>query len=497
VFFDKMMKTLCIALIVAVVVASLDVADAEAQKYVEFDKDLKFSVFSDTACDKAECAGRNIFKWQTFSGTTTPDTTCADWSCQGTVTDQTCSRECTPKVGDKFTETYKAPADAKWACEAYDCDAKTSCKRKCKKVTPEVKIECDKQASDNSLGCAIGRTVTETLNGTTVVRTKLAGVTVKLGRCSVTSDADGAFRICIQPGSATTEYAKTGYVGTSVRSTLEAGKDENVGDVLLQQVCDSKAKLTGRIRNAVNKSAVVGMIVTALPGVGSTTGSGGATATTDAEGQFTIDGLASGTYTLTGRKDGFEDVSVQAATICSKTTATPDLIAAPKLTSDQLMRAVLAWGKQPLDLDLHLVIKDIGGIGKNEVHSRVNWMDVGTSGAPYYAALDVDEMDGNGPETITVYKALPHEYRFYVHNYSLGPLITKSGATVTIYKFGTVGVWNKYTVPSTPCDEDKANPNCDEVDVCKCEYWDIMTWNGKTNQATSINKVQVKEPIPL
>ena len=73
------------------------------------------------------------------------------------------------------------------------------------------------------------------------------------------------------------------------------------------------------------------------------------------------------------------------------------------------LRVVLDWGNKPNDLDAHLT-------KSNDYHISFRNMKVNNDNT---AKLDRDDLDGFGPETITVSNINTNsEYFYYVHNYS-------------------------------------------------------------------------------
>ena len=109
------------------------------------------------------------------------------------------------------------------------------------------------------------------------------------------------------------------------------------------------------------------------------------------------------------------------------------------------LRIVLNWSDRPEDLDSHLVTPEING----ETH-HLYWYTADSyhvESSPYIN-LDVDDVDGYGPETITINQLFSGTYMYSVHEYygSSGSL-TSSDATVTIYdQFGVV---EQVDVPSS------------------------------------------------
>jgi uncharacterized protein YfaP (DUF2135 family) len=122
--------------------------------------------------------------------------------------------------------------------------------------------------------------------------------------------------------------------------------------------------------------------------------------TTDPEGQATFPNvvLADPTALVIVRKEGYSDLVAKCPCIGMTYALSPIM--------DNLdgMRIVLNWGRNPADLDGHLAFP----------HNHVSFSH--SSGAD--AQLDVDHMDGFGPETITIARKHPGErYVYAVHDF--------------------------------------------------------------------------------
>jgi len=92
------------------------------------------------------------------------------------------------------------------------------------------------------------------------------------------------------------------------------------------------------------------------------------------------------------------------------------------------VRIILDWGETPRDLDAHLV-------KENGYHISFRNLVVSQDGV---ARLDRDDLDGFGPETITISAVdKTKRYRYHVHNYSNrnggAEPITRSRAAVRVY----------------------------------------------------------------
>lgn len=95
-------------------------------------------------------------------------------------------------------------------------------------------------------------------------------------------------------------------------------------------------------------------------------------------------------------------------------------------------RFVLCWGDRPVDLDAHLVGPDLSGaLFHISFRNMRSW-----SGRHF---LDVDDMDGYGPETITLTRLDNGTYDFYVHDWTNqskagSGALAASGAKVKVYR---------------------------------------------------------------
>jgi uncharacterized protein YfaP (DUF2135 family) len=100
-------------------------------------------------------------------------------------------------------------------------------------------------------------------------------------------------------------------------------------------------------------------------------------------------------------------------------------------------RAILRWGTEPRDLDTYLYYP--GGELVQYSHK------IGTDGK---VILDLDDRDGNGPETLTINFDLPvgQFYHYLVYNYSNAPDLNVSGANVVVYNGDSL--IHTYNVPT-------------------------------------------------
>ena len=107
---------------------------------------------------------------------------------------------------------------------------------------------------------------------------------------------------------------------------------------------------------------------------------------------------------------------------------------------EPLATAMLTWSNTPSDLDSHMT-------GPTGLH--VYYQARGNATTSPYAKLDTDDVDGYGPEIVTLTRLEAGTYRFSVHNYSgqsNGP-IQSSQAVVNLVVPRT-GVIRRYDVPT-------------------------------------------------
>ncbi|MDA3867792.1 MAG: carboxypeptidase regulatory-like domain-containing protein [Salinivirgaceae bacterium] len=129
--------------------------------------------------------------------------------------------------------------------------------------------------------------------------------------------------------------------------------------------------------------------------------------TTDEEGKIRFPNQPDGYLEVTFKKEGYItatfDVEIVAEMIFFNRFSM-----SPKMDIGH-MRIVLDWDQTPADLDAHLV-------KENNYHISYRNTQVLSDGT---GRLDRDDMDGYGPETITISDIDDNaNYEYYVHNYS-------------------------------------------------------------------------------
>lgn len=130
---------------------------------------------------------------------------------------------------------------------------------------------------------------------------------------------------------------------------------------------------------------------------------------TDETGTFTIDGIATGSYTFTVTAEGLLNFVIEDFEVGEGMNTVPQ-IAVAEAPPAGAFRIVLSWGDSPRDLDSHLTGPD-GNDGRFHVYyANREFGDV--------ADLDRDDVTSFGPETITVTPETDGMYRYSVFNFT-------------------------------------------------------------------------------
>ena len=148
---------------------------------------------------------------------------------------------------------------------------------------------------------------------------------------------------------------------------------------------------------------------------------------TDSAGRVLFPTQPDGMFRVIFEKEGYIK-SLFKVEVIAETIFKNRLIVSQKMDIEQF-RVVVDWDNAPADLDSHFV--KTGGYHISFRNTRV--LADGTG------MLDRDDMDGNGPETITVQSIdADSEYTYFVHNYSAkidatATPLARSKATVRVY----------------------------------------------------------------
>jgi hypothetical protein len=286
-------------------------------------------------------------------------------------------------------------------------------------------------------------------------QTGLAGVTVDVLDAgtgglvtSVTTASDGSYTTgALVPAVYQIQVTLSGYVTTTLfDATLSGSGTTTLPVIPLAPDTRTPGSLSGTVKDATNNAQIPNATVELRGGVNATTGTPLATITTDGAGAFNFSQLAPGTYTLVGGSSGYVNGSRTSVVLGSQTIAGQDLFLSPAGSSD--IRMVLTWGAVPSDLDSHLTGPDSTG-GRFHVY----YASQGSLTSDPYAALDVDQTNSFGPETITITRQATGVYRYSVHDFTNEGVVPSSalaasGARVDLYISGTLV--RQFNVPNLP-----------------------------------------------
>lgn len=169
--------------------------------------------------------------------------------------------------------------------------------------------------------------------------------------------------------------------------------------------------ITGQVTDASNGSPIPGATVSVDTGESDTT---------DGSGMYTIPNVPAGNREVTAQAVGYLS-STRSAIVTDGNTTVVNFALAP--AGGGAIRAVLSWTAIPRDLDLH-VSGPVSGNPGARFHVYYSNAAVRDDTGDPYCELDVDDVDGNGPETQTITVSdsegdyVAGTYRVWVHNFS-------------------------------------------------------------------------------
>ena len=104
-------------------------------------------------------------------------------------------------------------------------------------------------------------------------------------------------------------------------------------------------------------------------------------------------------------------------------------------TTPVIVRRVLSWEANPRDLDSHLdVPANASGNAHHIAYYNRGSNDTDPSRNAAGSYLDVDDVDGHGPETTTIVIPRPGYYLFAIHKYAGNRDLNTSEAVVRVYQ---------------------------------------------------------------
>lgn len=194
--------------------------------------------------------------------------------------------------------------------------------------------------------------------------------------------------------------------------------------------------ITGSVRDATTNYIIVGATVELRAGANNVTGAPLATTITNSDGEYQFQSRQYGVYTVRATSTSYAAGSVTITVVTTNVRAPITFLSPGSVTI--AWRFVLSWGATPYDLDAHLT----GPITNSGNRFHVYWGSEGSVAQSPFAALDVDALQGYGPETITLHQQIAGVYRFYVDNFDYPsngvPELRASNVRVDVYKGNTL-----------------------------------------------------------
>ncbi|PNR96823.1 carboxypeptidase regulatory-like domain-containing protein [Petrotoga sp. 9PWA.NaAc.5.4] len=194
---------------------------------------------------------------------------------------------------------------------------------------------------------------------------------------------------------------------------------------------------------------VTGIVTDATNGQpinGATVKSGDISATTGADGKYTLNKVPTSNTTIQASKSGYIALSYPLS-LAENEQKVVNFALSPALSANETFRIVLTWGQDPRDLDSHLLVPTSDSNASQGYHIYYNNRGTNNSDQYPYAYLDIDDTTSFGPETVTIYRRLNQPYKYYVHHYAGTGQLNTSSAVVSIYNQN--GLVKTYNVPSS------------------------------------------------
>ena len=273
------------------------------------------------------------------------------------------------------------------------------------------------------------------------------------------TSADGTFQLknC-RAGATDFEVFATNFARRIVPVELASDKPTAMGDVSLS----SGLSISGSVINAINEDTVPDVVVS-IDGTDITN-------TTSPRGTFALEAVPPRSLTVQFNAEGYypETLTVDPLT----NSRGLQVVLSPVLNPGEV-RIVLTWGFAVPDLDIHLYGPSPDGQRFHVSHKKRQVQNV---------ALDVDNRNGRGPETITLKQVIPGQYFIVAQVYQVIDekdgeqevlTIDRSEAVVKLYRYGS-----KEPVVA------KMNPNVAEVmdgEVGPYTVWNVGEFEADAN----------------
>ena len=270
------------------------------------------------------------------------------------------------------------------------------------------------------------------------------------------------------------KFSKKGYIGEKMYvPNVNSAKQDTYYCDLVELIPNSKKGLgiaSGYIKDSVTTKGIENLKIKIRRGINNVYSEPVCEIQSADNGYYETPKLNAGNYCLeiVAQDGGYMSTYFNIKVFGGISMGNQDMVISKSLKKNQ-MRAVLTWGGKPRDLDANLLYNlSNGGTGHVNYANKTNIQN-----SVCISKLDVDDRDGYGPETMTIYNDKTGEYTYYVDNYS-NEIEMKNGsnAMVKVY-FGNSGV-PSYTF-SLPNKGGKV--------------WTVFKYNSSTGRIRVINDV--------
>jgi hypothetical protein len=238
--------------------------------------------------------------------------------------------------------------------------------------------------------------------------------------------------------------------------------------------------------------SVTGFVLNAQTGRGifgaAIQGPGGQLAVSEGGGRYTITGLPIGRVELTASYPGYITDTQQVIVSSPTEPARLDFVLSRVLAPGEV-RIVLVWGAVPRDLDSHIWLpgastlptgQTVGTLGAATASGQhIFYAARGDQNRAPFVGLDVDDVDGFGPETITIRRLQPGRYTYAVHQFTTDGTLALSGARVTVLAGDRVV--QRFQVPTTGSPSDR--------------WWTVFELDGATGSLIPRGDLSANPPI--
>ncbi|MCB1140761.1 MAG: carboxypeptidase regulatory-like domain-containing protein [Leptospiraceae bacterium] len=245
------------------------------------------------------------------------------------------------------------------------------------------------------------------------------------------------------------KFTAAGYVAVEGLLTVQKNTTTNFDIVTMIPGSQAPASISGKVINAFNNRNITsGLTITLRPGINSKSGPLALDAnnqtiapiTSAADGSYVIPNVPAGNYTVEVAGNGFA-TTYQTVISAGNNSGNQNIFVSPTLAADEV-RIVLAWGEKPADLDSHLEYDSVTNLDEGK-YPQVVWNN--KSRLNGNLTLDVDDVDGYGPETTTLKGSVWSKPRrgYSIYNYRNDAPMSVSAATIKVFKStGLVRTYN-------------------------------------------------------